>query len=156
MQTCFLGTPKLQMGQHTCAFKQTLLQYSHRCHSFIPSRQWLSNLSTIHTQWAVCASSSRSVTFTDDIPLCYLNSVIPNTNTTTVVIKTVLFLQNLLHFPANKAIICSILLLPSSVHFCNSCARWWSSWPNMYWIFVKTEMVFLRKLAVCLTGLFRE
>lgn len=29
MQTCFQGTPKLQMGQHMCVLRQTLLQYNH-------------------------------------------------------------------------------------------------------------------------------
>lgn len=158
MQTCFLGTPKLQMGQHMCVFKQTLLHVQSQVPQ-LHSKQAVTQQPQhhLHSIWTVCASSSRSVIFTDDTPLCYLNSVIPYTNTTTVIIKTVLFLQNLLHVSANKAIICSILLLPSSVLFCNSCARWWSSWPNMYWIFVKTEMFFLIiKLAVCLTGLLEN
>ena len=43
----------------------------------------------LHSMGTVCASSSRSVICTDNTPLCYLNSVIPYTNTTTVIIKPV-------------------------------------------------------------------
>jgi len=89
----------------------------------------------LHSMVTVCVSSSSSVIFRHAIPLCYLNSVIPHTNTTTVTIKTVLFLQNLLYVSASKAIImpsCSILVLPSFVHICKSCACWRSSWSNMY------------------------
>jgi len=102
----------------------------------------------LHSVVTVCVSSSSSIIFRHAIPLCYLNTT--QHNTTTVTIKTVLFLQNLLYVSASKAIImpsCSILVLPSFVHICNSCACCQSSWPNMYWIFVNTEMIFFYKIS---------
>jgi hypothetical protein len=49
MQSCCVG--KLWMAQHVCIQTDRHYYSTITCYSLIPSRQWLSNLSTIYTQW---------------------------------------------------------------------------------------------------------